>query len=220
MNSISRSFLERDPTEAYGTGVAYTQGEARVDGEGARCADFQDELGKGSFGTVFRARRRSDGEMVAVKVIPVDSDAQCEELMREIDVLRGSDHPCVVKYMETYLFQQTLWVVMEFCELGSLSDVRRKHAELDEQDIAEVLRQCLEGLAYLHASKIVHRDVKVRAPRGGPEFCVADGSGRRWPATEWAWRLAGGQHPAQRGGRHQAGGLWRIDAAGEHAGAV
>lgn len=175
MNSISKSFLERDPTDTYGTKVADARCGPRDDGGRAHGADFQDELGKGSFGTVFRAHRRSDGEVVAVKVIPVDSDAQCEELMREIDVLRGSDHPCIVKYMETYLFQQTLWVVMEFCELGSLSDVRRKHAELDEQDIAEVLRQCLEGLAYLHASKIVHRDVKVTRPPEIPARCMADG---------------------------------------------
>lgn len=126
-------------------------------------ADFLDELGRGTFGTVFRAVRKADGVDFAVKVIPIDNEkSRFEELGREIRVLQRCDHPCIVRYHETFFFANTLWVVMEFCSLGSLSTFRRKHADLDEQDISEVLRQCLAGLEYLHSLKIVHRDVKVR----------------------------------------------------------
>ena len=91
--SFADTFLRTDPTETY---------------------TFQNELGKGSFGTVFKARRKSDGALFAIKVIPVEGgEAEWESLAREISVLRDCEHECIVSYIETYYYANTLWVVME-----------------------------------------------------------------------------------------------------------
>lgn len=63
---------------------------------------------------MFKARRKSDGQLFAIKVIPVDGNAQeWANMAREIMLLRECHHECIVQYVETYHFANTLWVVME-----------------------------------------------------------------------------------------------------------
>lgn len=84
---------------------------------------------------------------------------------REIRVLDGCDHPNIVRYLGCYkpLDEDDLWIAMEFCGGGSVAEVIRVlNRPLNEDCIALICRETLQGLKYLHSKAIVHRDVKVR----------------------------------------------------------
>lgn len=72
--------------------------------------DLKERLGKGSFGSVYRAIRRSTKEVVAVKIIPVADDEAIEDVGREITILQECDNSHIVKYYGAYFQQDNLWV--------------------------------------------------------------------------------------------------------------
>lgn len=70
------------------------------------------------------------------------------------------NHPNLVNYIDSYLVDEDdLWVVMDYLEGGNLTDVVVK-TELDEGQIASVLKECLKALGFLHLHSIIHRDIK------------------------------------------------------------
>ena len=117
--------------------------------------------GKGSFGAVYKALRRSDATIVAVKVIQVSSSDEVDSIHGEITMLRECNHANITQYTGAYLCSQTLWIVMEYCGGGSISDIL-KHFALKESDIALVAREVMKGLVYLHSREQlkIHRDIK------------------------------------------------------------
>ncbi|RCN26679.1 hypothetical protein ANCCAN_26345 [Ancylostoma caninum] len=73
-----------------------------------------------------------------------------EMLLTEIKVMKQFRHPNVVNYIESYLVDaDDLWVVMDYLEGGNLTDVVVK-TELDEGQIAAVLKECVKALHFLH----------------------------------------------------------------------
>ena len=102
--------------------------------------------------------------MVAVKVIRGfrGGDETSSALSSEIKVLKECRHECVVPYFGACQpAEDTLWILTAFAEFGSLGDMMDMlAAPLDEAPIACVLRDALDGLRYLHAKEIVHRDIK------------------------------------------------------------
>lgn len=61
--------------------------------------------------------------MVAIKQVPVESDLQ--EIIKEISIMQQCDSPYVVKYYGSYFKNTDLWIVMEYCGAGSVSDIIR-----------------------------------------------------------------------------------------------
>ena len=55
--------------------------------------------GRGSYGSVFKARVRATGELVAIKVIPIGESDDIADIQKEIDMLKGCNHPNVVHYL-------------------------------------------------------------------------------------------------------------------------
>lgn len=55
--------------------------------------------GRGSYGTVYKAKIRETGELVAIKIIPLGDASEMEEVQREITMLQECNHPNVVRYM-------------------------------------------------------------------------------------------------------------------------
>ncbi|KAI6214261.1 STE/STE20/PAKA protein kinase [Aphelenchoides besseyi] len=83
-----------------------------------------------------------------------------EMLLTEIKVMQQYQHKNLVNYIDSYLVEDDdLWVVMDFLEGGNLTDVVVK-TELDEGQIAAVLKECLLALNFLHKHSIIHRDIK------------------------------------------------------------
>ena len=92
--------------------------------------------------------------------MPVDTDLQ--EIIKEISIMQQCDSPYVVKYYGSYFKNTDLWIVMEYCGAGSVSDIMRlRKKTLSEEEIATILSDTLKGLEYLHLRKKIHRDIKA-----------------------------------------------------------
>ncbi|KAM3278169.1 hypothetical protein ACQJBY_045812 [Aegilops geniculata] len=120
------------------------------------------ELGKGSYGAVYKARDLRTQELVAVKIISLtEGEEGYEDIRGEIEMLQQCSHPNVVRYFGSYQGEEYLWIVMEYCGGGSVADLIGITEEpLDEPQIAYICRETLKGLAYLHTIFKVHRDIK------------------------------------------------------------
>lgn len=71
-----------------------------------------------------------------------------------------SEH--VVEFKKCYLFKNVLWIVMELCKVGSVSDlIKLSNTNLNEEQIASVVIDVLKGLSFLHSNKRIHRDIKA-----------------------------------------------------------
>jgi serine/threonine protein kinase len=119
-------------------------------------------LGEGSYGAVYKARSRiiKSGREVAVKIIP-DADDDLTSLWREIKFLQDLRSPFVVSFIESLLFDNELWLVMELCDGGSLYDIKEaKKSPLEEPQIKAIMAFSVLGLAHLHGQMSIHRDVK------------------------------------------------------------
>ena len=93
--------------------------------------EIQKVLGEGSFGQVFSAKHKSTGAIVAVKVVPnQEGDEESIKIMGEIDILSKCNSPYIVGYFECFkcppkkhLDPSELWIIQEYCEGGSVSDL-------------------------------------------------------------------------------------------------
>ncbi|KAI8825214.1 Ste20-like serine/threonine kinase [Fimicolochytrium jonesii] len=138
--------------------------------------EIQNQIGKGSFGEVYRGIHRRTSLPVAIKVIDFEeSSDDIDEIRHEISILSALDSPYVTKYYGSYVKGTKLWIVMEYCDGGSLFDLI-KQDPLDETVVAVVMKELLNGLAYLHAHGKIHRDIKAANVllTGGGEVKLAD----------------------------------------------
>ncbi|RDW88306.1 serine kinase-1 [Coleophoma cylindrospora] len=120
-----------------------------------------EELGSGSFGTVYKAIERSTGLVVAIKHIDLESsEDDIQEIQQEISVLSTCASPFVTQYKASFLRGHKLWIVMEYLGGGSCLDLL-KPAPFNEAHIAIVCRELLLGLEYLHQEGKIHRDIKA-----------------------------------------------------------
>jgi serine/threonine protein kinase len=121
-----------------------------------------DEIGRGASGVVFKALDMQTGGMVAIKEVAIrgESKEQMQLLQREIDLLKLLKNPYIVEYHESFNTRDTLFIVMEFVENGSLSMIIKKFGRLQESLVTIYMVQILEGLTFLHEQGVIHRDIK------------------------------------------------------------
>lgn len=117
------------------------------------------ELGRGSFGVVHLVRRRSDGAMLARKSIRQQSAAERAQVLQEIDLLQRLRHAGVVGYVGAYESPGEVHVLMAYLPGGTLTTYVRS-TEPTPSFVLRTARCLLEALAYVHAHRVIHRDIK------------------------------------------------------------
>ncbi|XP_062254564.1 inhibitor of nuclear factor kappa-B kinase subunit epsilon isoform X1 [Platichthys flesus] len=126
---------------------------------------LQDVLGQGATASVFKARNKRSGELVAVKVFNLMSYNRPHEVqMREFEMLRKLNHSTIVKlYAVEELPSKQKVLVMEYCSGGSLLSLLEEAENafgLPETEFLTVLQCVVQGMNHLRENGVVHRDIK------------------------------------------------------------
>ena len=102
------------------------------------------------------------GETVAVKQIQLANIPKSElgEIMSEIDLLKNLNHPNIVKYKGSEKTRDYLYIILEYCENGSLHNICKRFGKFPEGLVGVYISQVLDGLLYLHDQGVIHRDIK------------------------------------------------------------
>ena len=94
------------------------------------------KIGQGSFGTVFKVRRKLDRLILVIKFIKINnlSKKNQQDSLHEVNILSSLNCPYIVKYYDSFVENSTLHIVMEYCEKGDLSQILKKQ-QLNQQKI-------------------------------------------------------------------------------------
>lgn len=123
------------------------------------------KVGQGASGLVYVAKplvssMATKYRRVAIKQIDLTTQPRKELIVNEITVMKDSQHPNIVNFLEAYLRGSSdLWVVMEFMEGGALTDIIENNT-LSEEQISTICFETCKGLRHLHHKNIIHRDIK------------------------------------------------------------
>uniref|UniRef100_A0A8C4QRW6 Cyclin-dependent kinase-like 1 (CDC2-related kinase) n=1 Tax=Eptatretus burgeri TaxID=7764 RepID=A0A8C4QRW6_EPTBU len=120
------------------------------------------KIGEGSYGVVFKCRRRDNGQSVAIKVfMESDEDPVIKKVaLREIRILKTLKHPNLVNLLEVFRRRRRLHLVFEFCDRTLLHELERHPCGVAEMQVKKYTWQILQGIAYCHRRNCIHRDVK------------------------------------------------------------
>ncbi|XP_044305349.1 serine/threonine-protein kinase Nek10 isoform X2 [Varanus komodoensis] len=134
-----------------------------------------DHLGSGAFGSVYKVRKHSGQNLLAMKEINLhnpafgkdkkDRDSSVKNIVSELTIIKEQlYHPNVVRYYKTFLENDRLYVVMELIEGAPLGEhfhsLKEKQQHFTEDRIWNIFIQLCLALRYLHKEKrIVHRDL-------------------------------------------------------------
>lgn len=119
------------------------------------------QVGHGKYACVFKAERRSDGLLVAVKVIR-DEQSSLFRRNREMKVLtQAQGHINIVKLYESFHSPIGTFLVMEYVDGGELFDQICDHGAYEQKVAKSLMRQLSHALAFLHSRGICHRDLKL-----------------------------------------------------------
>nr|CAB3266653.1 serine/threonine-protein kinase 36-like [Phallusia mammillata] len=118
-------------------------------------------IGEGSFGKVFKGRKKYTGQVVALKFIPKTGKAEkdLKNLRREIDIMSNLKHDNIIELLDHFETEKEVVVVTEFAE-GELFQILEDDGKLSEQQVCEIACQLLSALFYIHSHRILHRDMK------------------------------------------------------------
>ncbi|KAJ8538039.1 hypothetical protein K7X08_014579 [Anisodus acutangulus] len=123
-------------------------------------------LGRGTYGSVYEATNRETGALCAMKEVDLTPDdpksAECiKQLEQEIRVLRQLKHRNIVQYYGSEIMEDRFCIYLEYVHPGSINKYVREHCvAMTESIVRNFTRHIVSGLAYLHSTKTIHRDIK------------------------------------------------------------
>ena len=131
---------------------------------GGYIVSLSPELGRGSYGTVFKARNKEDKKICVAKKIDLTAARSTELLEKaniEVRILQKLSHPNIVQYLDVHIHKTSYWIFLEYCCEGDLKNYLLQHDFLSETQKCEIYFQCAKAVKYIHANNVVHRDIKL-----------------------------------------------------------
>lgn len=121
------------------------------------------KIADGGMGSVYKARHRETGALVAVKIVPpslTHNPTLLKRFEKEWRAAHNLDHPNIVRALEFGYEGATPYLVMEYVDGESLGKRLDRTGRLAEQEAIRIIAQVAQGLHKAHKAKLVHRDVK------------------------------------------------------------
>ncbi|CAD8105265.1 unnamed protein product [Paramecium sonneborni] len=125
------------------------------------------ELGKGSYGVVYKVKSTQDGNIYVLKKINLThlKPKHQAEALKEAQLLRKLKHPNIITYYMSFIELDNLCIIMEYAEGGDLQKLLKDYKErrkfMQEETIWEMSRELSSALQHLHENNIIHRDIKT-----------------------------------------------------------
>ena len=125
--------------------------------------ELEEEIGRGGMGIVYRARDRRLKRDVAVKLLPPElayrSDIR-SRFLREAETAAQLGHPNIVPIFSVGEDEKVVYFIMAYVQGDNLAKILHNHGPLDPEEARRIIRDVADALAYAHARKVVHRDIK------------------------------------------------------------
>jgi serine/threonine protein kinase len=125
--------------------------------------ELLEKVAEGGMGSVYRARHRETGQIVAIKIMPAHMASNPTLLKRFEQEFRAAsrlDHPNIVRALDYGDTGNTPYLVMEFVEGESLGQKIERDGKMPEAEAIRIIAQVAQGLHRAHKQGIIHRDVK------------------------------------------------------------
>ena len=123
--------------------------------------EILEKLGQGNYGIVYKVRKKQTNEIFAAKISTI-LNSNIDNFKKEINVLKQSNSPYIIKYYNSYIKNNKIWIIIEYCDCGSILDLMRiTKKTLKENEISAIIKNILKGLIFLHDQKKIHRDIKA-----------------------------------------------------------
>ncbi|WIA30784.1 hypothetical protein OEZ86_000843 [Tetradesmus obliquus] len=128
--------------------------------------DVEQAIGKGGYAVVYKGRRKSDGQVVAIKRVEIADmpPKKRERCIKEVHLLQQLSHPNIITMFDAFVDGDQLVIITEWAPGGDLKRLIRRMGEagrsFNEPEIWLYFSQILDGLRGMHASRILHRDIK------------------------------------------------------------
>lgn len=125
--------------------------------------ELLEELGHGSFGVVYKAKKKNSGEVFAMKClskVSLKKSRQLKYAISECKIMKILKHPFVLSMHFAFQTTQSLYMVLELCPNGDLLGLVMQHSKLSEDVARFYIAETILALEYLHSLDIVYRDLK------------------------------------------------------------
>ena len=120
---------------------------------------FIKDLGRGGFGKVFLAREVRSDNFVAIKQLNHEDKTKQDDIIYEMQMVSKFNHPNIILYKHHFIQDGLLYIVMEYCSLGSLRDMIRKE-KITSTFVWKWMIQITSTLQLVHEKEIIHHDIK------------------------------------------------------------
>ncbi|XP_066274127.1 serine/threonine-protein kinase PDIK1L-like [Branchiostoma lanceolatum] len=152
----------------------------------ARVGQYEvgDLLGEGAFGKVYKGTHVTTGGVVAMKRLKLENDRQVESAQNELSpllALKDTPNKHIVKFFQAQLMHGSLWLMLEYCSVGTLNDFLLGHVQpgMSGSVKLRLMIEIADAVNFLHFNNIVHRDLKpdnilLSGSRDNPVVKVAD----------------------------------------------
>ena len=136
---------------------------------GNKLEDFEilQTLGKGGYGFVAKVKSKKNHKLYAMKMIDfslIKDPGEINLSLNEIKIIQSLNSPHIIKYYNSFINQNSLYIIMEYMNNGDLKGYINAHQNMKkpipEEELWELFYQCAAGLSYIHRNNLIHRDIK------------------------------------------------------------